>query len=151
MPFEHKVPPVPTRQEEVAYIERLEKNFLSQPNYKNYMNEALRTKKLEDSYKINEVRRNWWFHFSVGALVTGIMIFPVGRIFHRYRSGVPHFFRHKMYFVDFDAYLQGRNTKALIYQLPLWLFSSSLYAYYFTDYGKLDDEYFADVRPHPVM
>jgi len=151
MPHEHKVPPVPTREEELAYIARLEKNFLSQPNYKNYMNESLRTKKLEDSYKINDVRKNWLFHFSIGALVTGLFIFPVGRVFHRYRSGVPHYFRHKMYFVDFDTYLQGRNMKALNYQLPLWAFLSALYANYFTDFAPIDDEYFADVKPKPVL
>jgi len=151
MPYENKVPPVPTRAEELAYIERLEKNFLSQPNYKNYMNEALRTKKLEDSYKINTVRKNWLLHFAMGALVTGIFVFPIGRIFHRYRTGVPHYFRFKMYFNDFDAYLQGRNTKALNYQLPLWFFLSALYANYFTDFGLIDDEYFADVKPKPVM
>ena len=146
MPFETKVPPVPTRQEELEYITKLEKNFLSQPELKYYMNESLRELKLEDSYKLNYVKRNWWFHFSVGALITGVFIFPVGRIFHRYRSGVPHFFRHKQYFVDFDHYLQGRNTKALLYQLPLWLIMSSGYAYYFTDHGVIDDEYFERVK-----
>ena len=151
MPYETKIPAVPSRQEELEFIGRLEKNFLSQPNYKNYMNEAIRTKKIEDSYNINSVKRSWWYHFSVGALVTGIFVFPVGRIFHRYRSGVPHWFRYKMNYVDFDHYLQGRNTKALIYQLPLWFLTTNVYAYYFTDFGKIDDEYFETVKPHQMF
>lgn len=146
MPFETKVPSVPTRQEELEYIAKLEQSFLSQPEYKYYMNESLRTRKIEDSYNLNYVKRNWWFHFSVGALITGVFIFPVGRIFHRLRSGVPHYFRHKQYYVDFDHAHQGRNTKALIYQLPLWLIMSSGYAYYFTDYARIDDEYFEHVK-----
>ena len=88
----------------------------------------MRTKKLEDSENINYVKKNWWINYFTGAIITGLFIFPMGRIFHRYASGVPHYFRHKMYYVDFDAYLQGRNTKALLYQIPLWMGLSSLYA-----------------------
>ena len=146
MPFESRVPPVPDRNQELAFINRLEKNFLSQPWRKLYMNEALRLTKLDDSDTINYVKKNWWINYFTGAIITGLFLFPMGRLFHRYASGVPHYFRHKMYYVDFDAYLQGRNTKALVYQLPLWAVLSSLYAYYFTDYSRLDDEFFEKVK-----
>ena len=151
MPFENNIPPVPTRQEELEYITKLEKEFLGQPFYKNYMNEAIRSKKIDDSYKINYVKSNWWLHFAVGAAITGLLIFPVGRIFHRYKSGVPHFFRNKMYYVDFDHYNQGRNTKALFYQFPLWIFASNMYANYFTDFSPLDDEYFETVKVNKMF
>lgn len=151
MPYETVVPPVPTRDEELAYIAKLEKEFLSQSNLKFYMNEGLRTKKILDSNNINYVRRNWWIHFSMGAIITGLFVFPIGKIFHRFRSGVPHYYRNKMYFVDFDAYNQGRNLKALQYQLPLWFILSSLYAFYFTDFSKLDDEYFENVKVLPMF
>lgn len=151
MPYESPVPPVPTRQQEIEYVDKLQKEFLAQPWTKLYMNEALRAKKLEDSYNINHVKKNWWINFFTGAIVSGIFIFPLGRFFYRFASGVPHYFRHKMYYVDFDAYLQGRNIKALNYQLPLWVLSSSFYAYYFTDFKRLDDEYFETMKVKPMF
>ena len=146
MPYESPIPPVPNRQQELAYINKLEESFMSQSWSKLYMNEALRTKKLEDVEKLNYVKKNWWINFCTGAIITGVIVFPVARLFHRYSSGVPHYFRPKMYFNDFDAYLQGRNTKSLILQLPLWFAFSNLYAYYFTDFTPIDDEYFANVK-----
>lgn len=151
MPYESPIPPVPTREQELQYIRKLENEFLSQSWSKLYMNEALRTKKLEDSYNLNYVKKNWWINFFIGAGVSGVLIFPLGRIFHRFQSGVPHYFRPKMYYVDFDTYLQGRNTKALIYQLPIWMFLSNWYANYFTDFSKIDDEYHESVKVKPMF
>jgi hypothetical protein len=146
MPYETPIPPVPDRQQELAYINKLEQSFMAQPWHKLYMNEALREKKLEDVERLNYVKKNWWINFCFGALITGVIIFPLGRFYHRFTSGVPHYFRPKMYYVDFDTYLQGRNTKSLILQLPTWAAFSTLYAYYFTDFTPVDDEYFKNVK-----
>ena len=47
MGFEEEVPPVPTRQQELAFIKATEEDFLSQSWFKLYMNEAPRKKKIE--------------------------------------------------------------------------------------------------------
>lgn len=147
MGFEGVVPPVPTREQELNHIKKLEQNFLSQPNRKFYMNEALRTRKLADSANMNRTKTDWWHHFFIGALVSGIFIIPVGRAFHKFSSGVPHYWRPKQYFIsDFDTTTHSRNLKALSAQLTLWLMGATGYAYYFTDFRRIDDETFENVK-----
>ena len=146
MPYEQPIPPLPTREQELQSIKNIEKDFLSQPWTKYYMNEALRATKLEDSYKMNYIKKNWYINFCAGALITGLLLFPMGRLFHRFKSGVPHYYRNKMYYVDFDAHNQGRNLKTLQYQLPLWAGLSYWYADYFTDYSLMDDEYYERIK-----
>lgn len=46
MGYETVIPPLPTRQEELKLIVDTEVNFLEQPRYKLYMNEAHRIAKM---------------------------------------------------------------------------------------------------------
>ena len=66
MGFEEVIPPIPTRQQELEFIENLEKEFKAQPSYKFYMNEAVRRNKIEYSKKLNTYRLNFLMHFSIG-------------------------------------------------------------------------------------
>lgn len=81
MPYESPVPPVPTRLEEKAFIERMEREFLAQPNYKLYMNENLRTRKIDDSVLMNKVKRDFIFNLGVGGIVSGLAVLPLGKLF----------------------------------------------------------------------
>eukprot|EP01015_Nassula_variabilis_P016988 TRINITY_DN263_c0_g1_i6.p3 TRINITY_DN263_c0_g1~~TRINITY_DN263_c0_g1_i6.p3 ORF type:complete len:177 (-),score=27.72 TRINITY_DN263_c0_g1_i6:116-646(-) len=149
MGYEDVIPPVPTRQQELEYIKQLEDNFMGQNVTKFYMNEALRTRKIHDSYKMNDTRRHFLMHFCLGLLITGPMVTLVGRLYRRWGSGVPLYFRPKQYYAvaNFDYKLQYRNMKSLAIQAPLCLFLSAWYAYRFTDYSKTDDEYLEHLKP----
>ncbi len=51
MGWEEQIPAVPTHEQEMVFLENLEKEYLAQPNYKFYMSEALRRTKLKQSEK----------------------------------------------------------------------------------------------------
>eukprot|EP01017_Pseudomicrothorax_dubius_P000763 TRINITY_DN0_c2559_g1_i1.p1 TRINITY_DN0_c2559_g1~~TRINITY_DN0_c2559_g1_i1.p1 ORF type:complete len:156 (+),score=46.80 TRINITY_DN0_c2559_g1_i1:41-508(+) len=152
MGWEEEVPPKPTREQELQFINDLEKEWLAQPNYKWYMNESLRSKKLDYSTRNNQLTKEWAFHFCVGAALTGLLVLPLGRFFYRWGSGVPTYFRPKMYYAaEMTNYNQYRNVKASSYQVPLWLGLSTAYAYWFTDFSRVDDEYLENLQPHVMF
>ena len=94
MGFETVIPPLPTRQEEQNMILATEENFLEQPRYKLYMNEAHRIAKMNHGDRHNEIRANFWRNFALGLLITGpLLVIPYGKLFRNMRSGVPHFYR----------------------------------------------------------
>ena len=66
MGWEEEIPAIPTRDQEIKFIENLEKDYLSQPNYKFYMSEALRKTKLAESEKINQFRKEFALNFCIG-------------------------------------------------------------------------------------
>jgi len=120
----------------------MEDSFLAQPNYKWYMNEPLRQTKLAQAEKINNVRLQWWKNFTIGLLISGpLLIYPFSRRYYRMQSGVPYFHRPKFVLTEKSEYNQARNWTALKKEIPLWLLASWFYAYYFTDFSSLDDEY----------
>ena len=58
MGFETKVPPLPRREEEIYFIEKLEESWLNQPYHKYYMNEDVRKPKMEFAERQNKVIPN---------------------------------------------------------------------------------------------
>jgi len=65
------------------------------------MNENLRTTKIKHGENLNKVARVWWWNFALGALITGpLLVFPMRRLFLRYNSGVPFYFRPKYIFAE---------------------------------------------------
>lgn len=46
MGFETAIPPIPTREQELYSIQKLEESWLNQPYHKYYMNEDLRQPKM---------------------------------------------------------------------------------------------------------
>lgn len=68
MSYEPELPPVPTREEELAMITRIEDDFTNQSYTKYYMNESLRINKLEFSDKLRNYKRRWWGNFFMGKL-----------------------------------------------------------------------------------
>lgn len=73
MGFEDQIPPVPTRAQELAYIERVEKSFQDQPLYRFYMNEPLRTRKMHLANQINSYRKEWLLNFSYAGLFLTVL------------------------------------------------------------------------------
>mmetsp|Transcript_29878 Transcript_29878/g.27360 ORF Transcript_29878/g.27360 Transcript_29878/m.27360 type:complete len:152 (+) Transcript_29878:66-521(+) len=146
MPYESPVPPVPNRHDEHRFIERMERDFLAQPWYKMYMNEALRTRKIEDSEKMNSIKRNWLYNFTIGSVISAFIALPIGKYYDRAQSGVPQFYRPKMYFHQWQQHNGYRNTVRRIAVISTWFALSCAYAYTFTNYEKLDDEYFEKVK-----
>ncbi|EGR27095.1 hypothetical protein IMG5_202120 [Ichthyophthirius multifiliis] len=142
MGYEKKIPPPPTREQELEIIRKTEENFLKQPFYKYYMNEAHRTIKMEFAEKLNENRLHFWRNFFVGLLVTGpIFVIPYGLIFKRMSTGVPFYFVPKYVFAPKQAYDGGRSWHVLKTQVPLWIFLGTAYAYWFTENTVLADEW----------
>lgn len=99
MGFEEVVPALPTRLMEKEMIATLEQEWIAQPSYKVYMNEAPRRNKIEQSEKLNRNYRHWTMNFCIGAIVSGPFIVALGRLprFSRKASGVP-FYRSPRYY-----------------------------------------------------
>lgn len=147
MGFEGVVPPVPTRQQELNHIKKLEENFLAQPNYKIYMNEALRVRKMIDSEHLNEIKKDWWRHFAMGALYSGLFLIPIRKFYGKRATGVPMYHRPKQYYVNVFMNPAGAaNYKAYPLQVFTWLALSYAYATIYTDTSRYDDEYFENVK-----
>ncbi|KRX01255.1 hypothetical protein PPERSA_07294 [Pseudocohnilembus persalinus] len=141
MGWEERVPPVPTREQEIQFIENYKDELISQPYYKWHANEAQRPLKLEHGQKLNTNYSHWFRNLLIGFVITGpLLIFPFGRTFHRYNSGVPFWNRPKFAFAAKSQFNQARNWAALKQQIPLWIFASWTYAYWTTDFSILDDE-----------
>ena len=66
MGYEPKVPPIPTRPQEVKYIEDLAQEYIDQPFYKYYSPEYMRVTKMNLSEDINKVQVRWYSNFAVG-------------------------------------------------------------------------------------
>ncbi|KAL4438934.1 hypothetical protein ABPG74_016654 [Tetrahymena malaccensis] len=155
MGFETVVPAPPTRDEELRMIKATEEQFLQQPRYKLYMNEAHRIAKMNHGDRHNNIRAHFWSNFALGLLITGpIFIIPFGKAFRNLRSGVPYYFRPKYVFTQKNQYNQDRNWGAMKKQIPLWLGLSTAYAYWFTDFSINDDEWLEKgkvIYPHQTI
>ena len=151
MGFESAIPPIPSRAQEVKMIERFEREFLAQPSYRLYMNEALRKTKLEHGDHLNKVRQRFLFNFCLGAIISAPFIILSARFFHRRGTGVPFFFRPKYHFINLNIYNQARNMKAFTFQLPAWIGFSTWYGYRFTEWKEIDDENYDAYNVHKML
>ena len=66
------------------------------------MNESLRTKKIHDSYSMNDVKKHFALHFGFGLLISAPFVMTLGRLYRRWGTGVPIYFRPKQYFNSAD-------------------------------------------------
>jgi hypothetical protein len=91
MGFEEVVPKLPTRAEELAMIAKMEEEWIKQPSYKVYMNEAPRKNKLEAYGELNDYYLRFLQNFLIGSLITGPCVILLGRMnsLNRLASGVP--------------------------------------------------------------
>ena len=69
MGYEPQVPPIPTRSEEIAYINDLKRNFQQQSFYKYYSPEHLRVNKMELGDRVTRYNKDWTQNFLIGRLV----------------------------------------------------------------------------------
>lgn len=167
MGFEDQVPPVPSRQQEIQYIENMKQNFLAQPYHKQYMNEALRETKIEHSNLRNQLRSRFWFNFGLGSVIFGIVFVPISspypldetshvvlpgprrsplRLLVTYPS-LHSYPRPKFKPWTQSSYNQNRNLKSLKLYVALVALCSTWYALHFTDYTPAQDEYFTKKAP----
>lgn len=142
MVYEAEIPPIPTRAEELEMINKLEQNFISQPWYKFYMNEHLRTTKMEVYSEQNEVKRQMRRNFAAGAIIFGAMLLPLTLFYHRRACGVPAYFVPKMYDVSLNKQHvhQYRNIQSLKLIIPIWFGLSFAAAIRYTDFSYFMDE-----------
>lgn len=68
MGYEPEVPPVPTRGQEIRYINDLAQNYKNQSYTQFYSPEHFRTNKMDLSKRLNQVNRDWYSNFLVGRL-----------------------------------------------------------------------------------
>lgn len=143
MGYEPEVPPVPTRTQEIDYIERLAKNFRDQPYSKYYSLEYFRINKMEQAERINRYQRNWYSNFLIGLVVSGTASIALFGLKARRGSGIPWFFRPKMYDTVYRPYSRELfHYHVGIRQAVLTLGGGWWFANRYTDQSELLDEYY---------
>lgn len=153
MSFQTEIPPVPTREQEKEMISKIEQNFLAQPYYRHFGNEAIRTSRMDAYDKKNLVDKRFWFNYAVGLAVSGLFVLPLNRLSVRRLSGVPFYYRPKLStnLVKTTYYHQHRAWTTTFAQTFLWLTLANVYAQYYTDRTPGFDEYYEDFRVKPVV
>lgn len=153
MSFQAVIPPVPNREQERELISKTEQNFLAQSYTQGYMNESVRTVKMDVDSKLATVERRRWFNFFTGLAVTGLFVLPLNRMSVRMSSGVPFYYRPKMTskLLQTTYYHQHRSWRTAMYQAGLWIFSAYAYSEYFTDATPHLDEYYEDFKVKPIV
>lgn len=153
MSFQAQIPPVPNREQERALITKTEQNFLSQSYNARYMNESVRTAKMEVDANLDIVHSRRWFNFFTGLAISGLFILPLNRLSVRMNSGVPYYYRPKMTtkLVATTYYHQHRAWRTAMYQGGLWVFCGYAYSEYFTDATPHLDEYYEGFKVKPIV
>ena len=146
MGFEEVVPKLPTRQEELAMISKMEADWIAQPSYKVYMNEAPRKNKLEFFSEVNNYYRRFLVNFLIGSVISGPIIIMLGRLpyLNRMASGVPFYRSPRYYNIQSRSHNHFRFQKQILIQFPIWAFMSLFYANKYTSTANIDDEYFTN-------
>lgn len=153
MSFQTEIPPVPTREQEKEMIAHIERNFLAQPYTERYMNEAVRTARMEANEKKTIVDRRRLFNFFTGLAVSGPFILPLSRLVVTRGSGAPYFYRPQLStnLVKTTVYHQHRAWRTTAFQTALWLTCGLGYSAYYTDMSPVLDEYYEETKVKPVV
>lgn len=151
MGYEEEIPPLPTRNDELKMIKRYSEDFIAQPSYKLYQNESRRKTNLDISGKVNEVKAHYWFNFGIGMLISAPFIYYSGSFFQRTSSGVPYYYRPKYFYSVKKYYNQSKTSKALMFQISIWLLMGVFYANRYTQSRLLDDEYLDDYKIYKML
>jgi len=69
MGYEPAIPPIPTRSQEVRYIEKLAQSYRDQNYLRWYSPEYLRVNKMEHGDKLRRINLDWYSNFGIGKLV----------------------------------------------------------------------------------
>jgi hypothetical protein len=143
MGYEPEIPPVPTRPQEVDYIERLADNFRDQPYSKYYSLEYFRQNKMEQAERINRYQKNWYSNFAIGLVVSGTASLALFGLKARKGSGIPWTFRPKMYDTVFRPYAYELfHYHVGVRQVLLSVGGAWWFANRYTDQEQLLDEYY---------
>ncbi|KAM3136382.1 hypothetical protein pb186bvf_011517 [Paramecium bursaria] len=148
MGFEEAIPPIPDRQQELRYIHKVEESFRAQPLYKLYMNEALRTRKMEYAENYNKFRKNWWVNFFYSGLIFGTLFYiPVSYAYRADYFGIP--FIYKPYTVAISN--GGAVRQQFIKRFKLLAAVTTVFAWSYAtrvaDWSLIEDEYLEDYGP----
>jgi hypothetical protein len=99
--FENKVPPIPTRQQELDYIENLENDFRSDKwlhlRFRKMQAGPLRSPYKRTRVLLQEYRINYFFNFCIGSLVSAPLAIWMGRRNRTTSGGVPVVYHPKNY------------------------------------------------------
>ncbi len=144
MGYETEVPPVPTRDEELIMISKIKKSFESQPYYKFYMNESLRTRKIEHWKGVNTFQISFLGNFIRGSFFSMFFLMPVALLYRKSSFGVPMFFKAKHFITGGGSDLahEFRNYKIYKFFIPATIASGLLYASSRTSIEPIMDEFY---------
>jgi hypothetical protein len=153
MSFQTEIPPVPTREQEREMIAHIEKNFLAQPYSERYMNEAVRTARMEAHERKSVVDKRRFYNFATGLLISGPFILPLSRLVVTRKSGSPYYYRPQLStnLVKTTYYHQHRAWRTTAFQTVLWFFCGFGYSAYYTDMSPAMDEYYEGFKVKPVV
>ena len=141
MGYEEEIPPLPTRNDEVAMIKRYADSFIAQPSWEWEQNHSRRITNIAIRDETRKVRKHYWLNFSIGMMLSTPLIYYKGSLFGRSNSGVPYYYRPKHFFTAPKFYNEGRRLKSILFQVALWVAIGSFYANRYTDTTYVDDEH----------
>ena len=151
MGYEEEIPPLPTRNDELAMIQKYANEFIAQPSYKIYQNESGRQRSLEHAAQFNDVKKHYWLNFCLGAMIAAPVVYFSASFFQRSSSGVPFYYRPKYYFIDPKTYNQAKRIKTILIQIPLWIGLGLFYASRYTDSSFLHDEHLDNYHTEKML
>ena len=151
MGYEEEIPPLPTRNDEIAMMKRYADDFLAQPSYKFYQNDSSRKTKLDITGQLNTVKAHYWLNFCIGMLISAPAVYFTGSLFQRTASGVPYYYRPKYFFTMQKYYNQAKSIKTILIQIPLWLVLGFWYANRYTDTSFVDDEHLENYKNYKML
>lgn len=136
MSYESPVPPVPTREEELAIIEKVKKTFDAQKHRWNHieMVDAHRLRRIQTNDLISKYNGMWWRNFFRGVIMTIPFAILVARTQNHGPYGVPQYYRSVWYnkgrFSQAFTYVKLRQFKVAA---PLMLLVPFVFATAMTD------------------
>lgn len=155
--FEKEIPPLPTRQMELDYLEQLEKEFKSDPWF-HFRFRRIQAGPLRKPYQryqeiTGQKRAAYILNFMIAAAAISPFAIAVGRRLRYSNGGVPMFYHAKNYHnfpnVHPDHAATWRFRKGF-YGI-LFIFGSA-YAFKYTKDNRLDEYYSRpDLKPDAIM
>jgi hypothetical protein len=151
MGYESEIPPIPTRNEEIAMIKRYADSFIAQPSWRFEQNHSRRITNLEIENETHKVTKHYWVNFGIGMILSSPLIYYAGGMFQRSNSGVPFYYRPKYFFTAPKYYNEGKRMKTMLMQIGLWLLIGSFYANRYTNTTFVDDEHMENYKIHKML
>lgn len=133
---------MPTRAEELVMISKIKKSFQDQPYWKYYMNEGVRTSKMEHVKGLHKHRADKWTNYVRGVIFTTILTVPfILRYYSWGPYGVPAYhypIRYEHHF--FEGHNGPRKLRSTIAIFLVAYTGGKMYSLWRTSFRFPSDE-----------